>query len=98
MASWRAGASEMIPHSAANSSRIHSPGNAMVQRQECIAQASLCRAKAQADPARYDFWIDEAVAWHQRAIQPGRDFAVSPELPEPAIDIEAGTSGPPQLA
>lgn len=70
----------------------------MYQRHECIAQASACREKAHADPGRHDYWIDEAVAWHQRAIQPGRDFAVSPELPEPAIDTAAGTSGPPQLA
>ena len=54
---------------AAIPSRIHSSGDAVYHRQECIAQASLCRDKARADPARYDYWIDEAVAWHQRAIE-----------------------------
>jgi hypothetical protein len=36
------------------------PVTAMYQRQECIAQADACREKAQSDPARYDYWIDEA--------------------------------------
>jgi hypothetical protein len=47
-------------------------GNVMYQRQECIAQASICRDKAQADPARYDHWIDEAIVWLQRAIEARR--------------------------
>jgi hypothetical protein len=40
----------------------------MYQRQECIAQAAICREKAQADPAHHDYWIDEAIGWLQRAI------------------------------
>jgi hypothetical protein len=43
-------------------------GDVMYQRQECLAQASICREKAQADPARYDYWIDQAAVWLQRAI------------------------------
>jgi hypothetical protein len=31
----------------------------MYQRDECIAQASICRKKAQTDPARSVYWIDE---------------------------------------
>jgi hypothetical protein len=27
----------------------------MYQREECLLQASMCREKAQADPARYDY-------------------------------------------
>jgi hypothetical protein len=54
-----------------NSSRTHSPTHEMHHQLECIAQASACREKAQADPARYDYWIDEAVMWHQRAIHAG---------------------------
>jgi hypothetical protein len=38
-------------------------------RDECIEQASQCRAKAQSDPARHDYWIDEAIAWLQRATE-----------------------------
>jgi hypothetical protein len=48
-------------------------GDVMDRRQQCIAQASICREKAQADPARYDYWIDEAIAWLQRAIEASRD-------------------------
>jgi hypothetical protein len=40
----------------------------MYERQECIAQASICREKAQCDPARHDYWIDEAIVWLQRAL------------------------------
>ena len=39
----------------------------MYQREECLVQASICREKAQADPVRYDYWIDEAIVWLQRA-------------------------------
>ena len=70
----------------------------MYQRQECIAQASACRENAQADPGRHDYWIDEAVVWHQRAIEARRGVAVTREIPEQAFDTEAGTSVPPQLA
>ena len=35
----------------------------LAQPEECIAQASACREKAEADPARYDYRIDEAVTW-----------------------------------
>jgi hypothetical protein len=46
--------------------------NAVYQRQECIAQASFCRENAQADPALHDYWIEEAVVWHQRAVEASR--------------------------
>ena len=52
------------------------PGDLMYQREECIAQASICREKAQADPAHYDYWIDEAIVWHQR----GHKNAVTHEV------------------
>jgi hypothetical protein len=35
-------------------------GDVMYQRRQCIAQASICRERAQADPVRHDYWIDEA--------------------------------------
>jgi hypothetical protein len=52
----------------------------MYQREECIAQASICRQKAQADPAHYDYWIDEAIVWLQRAIGTGQKGAVTHEV------------------
>lgn len=58
------------------------PVTAMYQRQECIAQASACREKAQSDPARYDYWIDEAVVWLQRAIEARRESPVTHEIHE----------------
>jgi hypothetical protein len=52
----------------------------MYQRDECIAQASICRAQAKADPARYDHWIEQATVWHQRAIEARRGKAVSYDI------------------
>jgi hypothetical protein len=40
----------------------------MYQRRECLVQAAICREKAQAEPAYYDHWIDEAIVWLQRAV------------------------------
>jgi hypothetical protein len=51
----------------------------MYQRDECLVQASMCREKAQADPARYDYWIDQAIVWLQRAIQNNHRNAVTHE-------------------
>lgn len=51
----------------------------MYQRDECLVQASICRENAQADPARYDYWIDQAVVWLQRAIST-RQNAVTHEI------------------
>jgi hypothetical protein len=50
------------------------------QRDECLVQASICRENAQADPARYDYWIDEAVVWLQRAISTRCQKAVIHEI------------------
>jgi hypothetical protein len=54
----------------------------MYQRDECIAQASVCREQAKADPARYDHWIDQATVWHQRAIQARHGKAVAYDIRE----------------
>jgi hypothetical protein len=51
----------------------------MYQRQECLVQAAICREKAQADQARYDHWIDEAIVWLQRAICTDKECAASEE-------------------
>jgi hypothetical protein len=52
----------------------------MYQREECLAQASICRQKAQADPLHYDYWIDEAIVWLQRAIGTSHKNAVTHEV------------------
>jgi hypothetical protein len=36
-----------------------------------MAQASICRGKARSDPVHDEDWIDEAVAWLQRAVGAG---------------------------
>jgi hypothetical protein len=55
-------------------------GDVIYQREECLAQASMCREKAQADPVRNDYWIDQAIVWLQRAMQSSRVNAVTCEI------------------
>ena len=52
----------------------------MYERRECIAQADACREKAQSDPARYNYWIDEAAIWLQRAIEARQQGTVTHEI------------------
>jgi hypothetical protein len=52
----------------------------MYQREECLVHASICREKAQTDPARSDHWIDRAIVWHQRAAQARHENAVTHEI------------------
>jgi hypothetical protein len=52
----------------------------MYQREECMVQASICRERAHADPARPGYWIDEAIFWRQRAIIPAPKIAVTHEV------------------
>jgi hypothetical protein len=54
-------------------------GDVIYQREECLAQASMCRGKAQADPVRNDYWIDQAIVWLQRAMQSRRANPVTHE-------------------
>jgi len=35
----------------------------------CLAQASACRARAEADPTNRDRWVDESIKWLERAIE-----------------------------
>jgi hypothetical protein len=42
-----------------------------------VAQASVCRKKAQTEPERQEYWIDESIRWLERAIEPSGDGAVS---------------------
>jgi hypothetical protein len=50
------------------------------RREDCLVQASICREKAQADPARSDYWINRAIVWHRRAVQGGGEKAVTHEV------------------
>ena len=36
----------------------------------CLTQAAACRARAESDPANRDRWMNEAIDWLERAIQP----------------------------
>ena len=46
----------------------------MYRLEECIAKALTCRENAQGDPTRHEYWIDEAIAWHRRAIEVSANF------------------------
>jgi hypothetical protein len=35
----------------------------MDRKTACIAQASVCREKAQTEPDHQEHWIDEAIKW-----------------------------------
>ena len=52
----------------------------MYRRNECIAKASTCRENAHGDPTRHDYWIDEAIVWHQRAIDARREYVATHEV------------------
>jgi hypothetical protein len=39
----------------------------MDRRIASLAQAKLCRTRAEADPQRRAYWMAEAVKWQQRA-------------------------------
>jgi hypothetical protein len=54
--------------------------NIMYHREKCLAEASICREKSRADPARSDYWIDRAVIWHQRAALASHVNAVTHEI------------------
>ena len=39
----------------------------MERRKVCLAQATMCRERAQIEPERYDYWISEARRWQKLA-------------------------------
>ena len=43
---------------------VRAEATVMYRREKCLVHASICREKAQADPARSDHWIDRAIVWH----------------------------------
>lgn len=48
----------------------------MDRKTACLAQASACREKAEADPANSDYWIDESIKWLERAVAPPDGVAI----------------------
>jgi hypothetical protein len=52
----------------------------MDRKTACIAQASVCREKAQTEPERQEHWIDESIKWLERAIEQSGDGGVSYEV------------------
>jgi hypothetical protein len=43
-----------------------------MDRDACLKIAADWRERAKADPARAEYWNDEAIIWLQRAIETGR--------------------------
>ncbi len=52
----------------------------MDRKAACIAQASVCREKARAEPERQEYWIDESIRWLERTIERSCDIAMSYEV------------------
>jgi len=52
----------------------------MDRKTACVAQASVCRKKAQTEPERQEYWIDESIRWLERAIEQSGDVSVSYEV------------------
>jgi hypothetical protein len=57
------------------------------RREACLAQAAVCREKAEADAVNQDFWISEAIRWLELAINPAGHAAVSAESSAPKIPV-----------
>ena len=55
------------------------------RREACLAQAAVCREKAESDAVNQDFWINEAIRWLELAINPAGHAAVSVESCAPNI-------------
>jgi hypothetical protein len=57
----------------------------MDRKAACIAQASACRAKAEADPAKRDHWVDESIKWLERAIDTKGSLAITFEAEDRSL-------------
>lgn len=51
----------------------------MDRKTACLAQASACREKADADPANRDYWVNESIKWLELAGTPAGSVAISYE-------------------
>jgi hypothetical protein len=45
----------------------------MGDRDAFLKNAAACRERARIDPARADYWIEQAINWLQRAAQTDRE-------------------------
>jgi hypothetical protein len=57
----------------------------MDRRSACIAKASACREKAQSEPDRRDYWIDESIKWLELAMQPTGRVSMSYEATDGSL-------------
>jgi hypothetical protein len=55
------------------------------RKEACLAQAAVCRAKAEADTEDRDYWINEAIRWLERAAAPTGRVAISFERAQSPI-------------
>ena len=39
----------------------------MDRRATCLAQAAMCRDRAETQPSYHDYWIDRAIKWLEQA-------------------------------
>jgi hypothetical protein len=39
----------------------------MDRRETCLAQAAMCRDRAENDQLHHDYWIDRAIKWLEQA-------------------------------
>ena len=53
---------------------MHGPQNSV-----CSTSLS-CREKAQTEPERQEYWIDESIKWLERAVEQSGDVAASYEV------------------
>lgn len=60
----------------------------MDRKTACLAQADACRARAQADPANSDHWIEESIKWLERAIDPTGGLSMTFEAKDEQITAD----------
>jgi hypothetical protein len=39
----------------------------MERRETCLAQAAMCRDRADTEPSHHDYWVDRAIKWLEQA-------------------------------
>ena len=39
----------------------------MDRKSACLAQAAMCRDRAETDPSHHDYWVDRAIRWLEQA-------------------------------
>jgi hypothetical protein len=61
-----------------------------MDRDAYLKNAADCREKAKTEPARADYWTDEAIIWLQRAIETGGDRAITYELRDGRMILKPG--------